>query len=414
MKKKEMILEYLRKLINRNEIQTCKIIIKDNDLILALNELHNLEKLSTRHHDELRLISKYIRSNILNNYPERKVYRKVFILNYVSKWFSDILGEKNYWTIETIMNYAILITKAFPNCSGDKTKLLDDIYISHANKYIKSQWDNILVAGDSKKSFLDVFDDIFTNAIEKYTDSFIKTLSDDVLCRMVKEKECDEKRFIPYAKSTNQNRWNPPGKAYLYMSYGDSEHFYNSDLCLEEMVCVLECRTKSGTDVSFCRFEPKVGGKILDLSYNDVELSDLSHQFNEFENNYIYEIRLKLLNEQDIISKKYYNKNKVENLIKEKIEESSNTKKTITEITTKQILKIICNSIYTKVDGTEEEKEKKYKSFHILSQYLESKGITGIIYPCTRNSTLKGKNIVLFKVEDAYPIPGTIKRYHYV
>lgn len=411
----EKKLEILRNFIKQKKNQGCNVKIRNNYNFLVLNELYNLEKLSIQCDNEFRLISKFIRTNILNKYKEDEVYRAIFILNNVSNWFSDYFGQDTYWTIDTVIDYAKLVINAFPGCSGDKTKLLDDIYISHASKYIKSQWDNILIAGDSKKSFLDVFDDIFTNAIGEYPDSFIKTLSDsDVLCRMVKEKECDENRFIPYAKSTNQNRWNPPGKAYLYMSYGDSEHFYNSDLCLEEMVCVLECRTKSGTDVSFCRFEPKVGGKILDLSYNDVELSDSSHQFNEFVNDYTYEIILKLLNEEDIISKKYYNKNKVDNLIKTKIEESSNTKKTITEITTKQILKIICNSIYTKVDGTEEEKEKKYKSFHILSQYLESKGITGIIYPCTRNSTLKGKNIVLFKVEDAYPIPGTIKRYYYV
>jgi len=79
----------------------------------------------------------------------------------------------------------------------------------------------------------------------------------------------------------------------------------------------------------------------------------------------------------------------------------------------KQILKMICQSIYTKVDEeTDEGKEKAYKSFHLLSEYLESKGITGIIYPCTRTNRVIGKNIVLFSIDDAEPVYGSIKKYH--
>lgn len=41
---------------------------------------------------------------------------------------------------------------------------------------------------------------------------------------------------------------------------------------------------------------------------------------------------------------------------------------------------MICNCIYKKVDEKDECKKKKAcKSFHILSKYLESKDVTGII-----------------------------------
>lgn len=53
----------------------------------------------------------------------------------------------------------------------------------------------------------------------------------------------------------------------------------------------------------------------------------------------------------------------------------------------KSYLRMICNTIYKKVDENDnagkEKAYKSYKSFHILASYLESKGITGIIYPCT-------------------------------
>ena len=75
---------------------------------------------------------------------------------------------------------------------------------------------------------------------------------------------------------------------------------------------------------------------------------------------------------------------------------------------------MICNCIYKKVDETDEKKlQIAYKSFHILSEYFESKGITGIIYPCTRTTKVVGKNLVLFDVNDAIPLEKSIREYQY-
>lgn len=73
---------------------------------------------------------------------------------------------------------------------------------------------------------------------------------------------------------------------------------------------------------------------------------------------------------------------------------------------------MICQSIYIKVDDvSEEEKEKSYRSFQLLSEYLESKGITSIVYQCTRTNKITGKNLVLFNINDAKPIKESIKKY---
>ena len=58
-------------------------------------------------------------------------------------------------------------------------------------------------------------------------------------------------------------------------------------------------------------------------------------------------------------------------------------------------------------------KEEAYRSFHILSEYLESRGVTGIIYPCTRTNKVVGKNVVLFNIHDATPIDGSIREIIY-
>ena len=74
---------------------------------------------------------------------------------------------------------------------------------------------------------------------------------------------------------------------------------------------------------------------------------------------------------------------------------------------------MVCNTIYKKVEEDDVGKEKAYKSFHILSTYLESKGVTGIIYPCTRTNKVVGKNLVLFNPADAKPIEKSIREVVY-
>lgn len=72
------------------------------------------------------------------------------------------------------------------------------------------------------------------------------------------------------------------------------------------------------------------------------------------------------------------------------------------------------SAINKKVDESDEvKKEATYKSFHVLAEYLESKGITGIIYPCTRTNKIVGKNLVLFNKEDAVPIENSIREIMY-
>jgi len=93
----------------------------------------------------------------------------------------------------------------------------------------------------------------------------------------------------------------------------------------------------------------------------------------------------------------------------------SKIKSIVEESYAKQYLKMICNCIYKKVDEKDEDKrEKAYRSFHILSEYLESKGVTGIIYPCTRTKKIIGKNLVLFNANDAVPIESSIREYRYL
>lgn len=99
------------------------------------------------------------------------------------------------------------------------------------------------------------------------------------------------------------------------------------------------------------------------------------------------------------------NKRKLKRDIKKKQKKNLIDESIIQESYAKQYLKMVCNCIY--------KKEKAYKSFHILSEYLENKGVTGIIYPCTRDNTISGKNLVLFRKEDAVPVENSIREIIY-
>lgn len=389
--------------------------VPDYDALL-LQELSRLENFSAEYVEELKCLSKCIRKFLWKDNAV-SLYAMLNTLNEFSGIIAEIITPEVYWNLDTIMEY-INHLSFHGNEFGVADPLIfdeirDRVQSAGAEPVVSKQWADILSADDGRKSFIDVFDDIFQNAIEKYEGDFIRSLNDeDVLCRMVEETICNEERFIPWSNKV-QNRWNPPGKTYLYLSYDQEEKAYNADLTLNEYICLLECRTEPGKDTCFCKFRPTKGGRILDLSYNDVRLSDIRRKLADQMNAHTQSITDKLLADPELFAhiedKKY-----VEKRIQNAMAANPIEKEIVAKNIARQLLKLICNCIYKKVDEHEESaKEKAYKSFHILAEYLESKGITGIIYPCTRTNKVIGKNVVLFDINDAEPIKGSIKRYHY-
>jgi len=232
------------------------------------------------------------------------------------------------------------------------------------------------------------------------------------LCRVVSDWGHNTDRFIPWPSKTN-NRWNPPGKQYLYLSFGKKEEPYSSELSVSEYICLEEYRAKSNEKYSFCHFAPAIKGNILDLSYNDTSITQIKSIIDIYYNESVQSMISQLLSESNA-QQKYQNKRKLKKSVLRKIQGNPIDKGILVESFAKQYLKMICSCIYKKVDETDENKrEMAYKSFHILSEYLESKGVTGVIYPCTRTNQIQGKNLVLFDVNDAIPIANSIREYVY-
>lgn len=383
--------------------------------ILMLKELERIENYSLKYKEELMCLSSCIRRYLWKNNTER-LYEVLNKLNIVINVLVDIFSSEEYWNLSTIVDYVEhLYGKRYHIGVLDEDiygKIIDLIQIAGAKNKIAEKWSGVLESDNESKTFIEIFDDIF-NTIEKNESEFIHPMSKtDVLYRMVKEASCNEDRFIPWPNKT-QNRWNPPGKTYLYLSYGTEDTDYNKSLKVGQYICLLECKMKSATKACFCKFRPVNGGRILDLSYNDVELYSLRCDLRNKVNNYTGSMIDIIFKDESLLAHKYDQK-KARNKIKKAMVSHPIDRSLLEKNTTKQLLKLICSCIYKKVDEKDDDaKEKAYKSFQFLAEYLENKGITGIIYPCTRTDKIKGKNIVLFNIHDAEPIRGSIVQYYY-
>lgn len=295
-------------------------------------------------------------------------------------------------------------------------KFVSDVRLENSRNIIEKQWDNIICAAEnSDKAFIDIFDDVFSKCIDQYDDVFFHALSDsDVLCRVVPEWGWDESRFIPWDNIDNMNRWNPPGKTYLYLSFDESERKYNDELSVSEYICLEEYRAEKDNKYSFCHFKPIKKGRIRDLSYNDVELWKIEMALDRYQEIVKDLFVNSTLSDQAELKKMGTTKRSVKRYIKKNVDETIIDRSIIEKAIAKTYLKMVCNTIYKKVDEDDNAgKEKAYKSFHILAGYLESKEITGIIYPCTRIKKIIGKNLVLFNRYDAVPIKDSIREIIY-
>lgn len=385
-----------------------------------LNELQKLEEMSTEYKGELRFLSKRIRRDFWKDNNTEKLAK---LLHTINMTYIAMLAVTDFFDLSSIIEYVKLLGKycffICPNLDADYyNKLIDDIQMENARLIIEEQWKDINLSEDGLKSFTEIFDDIFKQCLNGNRDKFFYKLKDtDVLCRVVNDKyPINKERFIPWDAKVN-NRWNPPGRAFLYLSFSTEQQNYSENLTLNEYICLEEYRAEKGNKYYFCDFKPTKEGIILDLSYNDVSFRQLKRivdiQQEQLESEMLKEMEA-IMSDPKAIEKYRNSKKQLKKRIRKLQLKYPVDKEVIEESYAKQYLKMICSCIYKKVDETDEDKkEAAYKSFHALALYLEEQGVTGIIYPCTRTNKIVGKNLVLFNKYDAEPIESSIREFIY-
>ena len=392
----------------------------NGDYNKMLTELDRLERLSENYSLELRYLSKRVRNDLWDiDINTSKLGSILRAINDVFSFVGNIIGHDTFYSLDTVIEYIRNLAKysIFYKPSLDAeyfNTLISDIQLKSAASIIEQQWEDIYASDDGYKSFIDIFDDIFTHCINVHKQKFFHPLREsDILCRVVEGWNHNKERFIPWPSKTH-NRWNPPGKQYLYLSFCEKETIFNPDISVSEYISLEEVRAEEGHKYSFCYFTSCNPGNILDLSYNDASMTQIKRIVDDYYNQKTQSMIDELLNDPKA-KEKYRDKKRLKEAVQALMDRDPIDKRILEESYAKQYLKMICSCIYKKVDETDEvQKERAYKSFHILSNYLENKDVTGIIYPCTRTTKVIGKNLVLFNINDALPIESSIKEFIYV
>lgn len=385
-----------------------------------LQALYVLENLSVKRSKEFLFISKRIRKDIWNDTNTDRLCHLIECINSIYSIFCEILGEDIFSDLNMPGEYIRLLEqyKTFygsPQSADFYLRFSDDLQLYSASLIIEDQWRHITSSDDGLKTFIEIFDDVFSKCIDVHKDKFFHPLSKtDVLCRAVEGTGHGKDRFIPWPTKTH-NRWNPPGTQFLYLSFGTDVKPYTHTITLNEYICLLELRAAKGEIYSICDFRASVPGNILDLSYNDMSISDTRKIINRHYDDVFSKVLNDLLQTPKAIT--HAKAHKKDALMRD-ITKSMNTfplqREIFEEAYAKQYLIMVCSCIYKKVDETDDDKKAiAYKSFQILCQYLMQKGVTGIIYPCTRTNRIVGKNLVLFNVNDAVPLESTIRERQY-
>ena len=385
-----------------------------------LQALYVLENFSAKRSKEFLFISKRIRKDIWKETNTEKLCYLMERINYIYSILREVLGEDDFSELNMPGEYIYLLDKyrAFYGSylpSEYYSQFRDDLQLYSASLIIEEQWKHITSTEDGLKTFIEIFDDVFSQCIDVHKDKFFHPLSEtDVLCRAVKGTGYDKDRFIPWPSKTH-NRWNPPGTQFLYLSFDTRVKPYSDKLTLNEYICLLELRATKGQVYSICDFQAVTPGNVLDLSYNDITIADTRKIVNHHYNDVFQKVLDNLLKTPQTVSNAKERKKKaLMRDIEKSIKKYPFQRDVLEEAYAKQYLIMVCSCIYKKVDETDEAKRAlAYKSFQILCQYLKEKGVTGIIYPCTRTKDVIGKNLVLFNVNDAIPLECSIRERLY-
>lgn len=294
---------------------------------------------------------------------------------------------------------------------------------------IKKQWDilNPYVNTDKEefnKDLLTIFGSMYQNSIIHNEEVFTRIYKDIKYMYRGAPGRHNYTRLLPNPQYARLNRWNPAGRCFVYAAIEDDYNLFDkkNNILHGEMICLEELRTKYGQEVTLCELEfvrNALNKRVFDFSYNDISILTIESQTQEEQmlltKEIIDSIRLQVDNKsQSMLT------GDIEKLVAREVRKRAPDTLTITgKYATKTLLKMISDTIYKPLDSVEDTdpmvKERCYGAFHVVADYIEKMGYSGIIYPSTRATLINqvGKNIVLFNYNDITFKPGSLKTITY-
>lgn len=378
-----------------------------------LIELDKLERWSPDFSDELWELSRFIRNKVWPAANDDVILCVLVLVNLVFLTFDCSMDAIDAY-IDTLKS--VSVKRISPSLAHSFDITHEKIQRGAAKRLIERQWEDISRASGDAEPFIHVFDTYYNQCVLKYPQLYIvRSFERAYSYRACDDINADRNRFIPWLNKA-QNRWNPPGKTYLYLSYGIEDLLEDGKpYTVNQHTCMEELRGNEGTQYAICRFQTKANLKVIDLSYNNVEFGELSRPMDEAYSMVMDHLQNEwipaALKDKKLVKQHKSNPKKFSKILNQVIHEECN-KVNLAErcydSIGKQYLKIICDTVFKPIDDST-DKESQYHSFHELAQYLEARGFDGIIYPSTR-MILKGtksKNLVLFDISSAAPMIET-------
>lgn len=389
-------------------------------------ELMNIESLLPNNKPLMHRISLVIRNKLRKNSNEKNL---VIVLNGINKVMSLFIKDISFFEeeikvadfyISLLIKYAPLYTninveQLFIDIREKiERKYIESLYENHwkqINPYFRSEYKDEELY---KKDIIALIDEVITNVEKECPDKFFIYESD--IKRFVRGRrgKSNDKNYINAPsieiaiKNNLINRWNPPGKRYLYLVASiENENENLDEVCLEEL------RAKDLEVFTVGDFKIKdiaKKNKLINLDYENISFESITS---------LAEVKLenkKNAAVDEIIKQYPFDLSELDSRIKSITEVQYNDVRNIaTEYTGLLFLKYLCDVIFKPLDKDQDSdpllKDSCYKSFHLVAEHFENKGYSRIVYPSTRMNLLgkKGRNVVLFNANDAEVEDGSLR-----
>ena len=376
-----------------------------------LDELTTLESMMPSYKAELISVSKFIRNRIWGKIDDNILLGVLNVCNTVLSFEVEAFGQE----FEFISNYVIAVANAINNhstldISREFSTFLKGLWNEQFKTVVLKQWAQMNPLRRSEftedelydKDLLQIMDDFWNTLTPESEKAFLHPLK--VYPKLVRGRKHQwtkaEDLAAPSLEAIEKyhilNRWTPPGKRYLYLVDANDPSQSSDKICMEEMRITDPTMDVTIADFTVC--SEALENKVFDLDYDDVSEEEivLQHEFCQaVETGQI----IQELNTGTVASK-----SRIKKQIRKHRTETQNF---ATIYCGRLFLKQICSAIFTPLDSKEDIddtlKEKCYKSFHLLAEWCEGKGISGIRYPSTRMKLIneRGSNLVLFDADSA-------------
>ena len=402
-----------------------------------LNELDRLERLMPEYSEQLYKVSKIIRNTVWPRSDGLDLAAFLFAANNIVSAAIDSMGQDVY-LIKALVLMLCDTSEAFRDFEDEDD---DEDYVT----YMCNMFDGIareidgIAYEENWHAIMECFNPYFSEEFasdEDYADSIADLL--ETFCEEVAPESFDKLTLeignfkklccgiggewkiagdvlAGSAEAGKENDaaywWKPQGSKYARLSASiDEDTDFNDKLSYNEKTCCEELRLTDGATITFANFKASKTAKRKKVLNLDLDFDDefgLLEGFDAMKMSLLYSAFAMLIDQETAPSSEIMKETM--NIALDGIDEAALLSGWL------YFLKEFCDNVIVPMDDatdfSAEHGDKCRGAYRVLVDFLEEKGISGIVYPSTRMALIgePGTNLVLFKASDVVPVAGSLR-----